>query len=233
MMPSLQFRIVIAFTLLTGIPARPREMQGPRSQHPVYSGSSFAGNSASSASETQSSVSRFGATRYSTILNGDHSLEAAKIVEEVFSQYTLYTVRFQFASGVEQSIAIAALPGGLQPEVLDMSGDSVANDVVLNSSLLHAPLVVLLNDGHDHLTVAISPGSFSSREGRRLGTPPFHRSMGLPSFSSRVKAIASRGMFLPVRPQEARVSHIAHVVAQTVGRTSSFDRAPPANQAQI
>lgn len=233
MMPSLQFRIVIVFTLLTGITARSREFQGPRSQHPAYSASSFNGYPASPASEMHSSVSRFGATRYSTILDGDHSLQAAKVVEEAFSQYSLYTVRFQFASGVEQSIAIAALPGGLQPEILDMSGDSVANDVVLNSSLLHAPLVVLLNDGHDHLTVAISPGSFSSREGRRLGTPQFHRCMALPSFSSRVKELASRGMPLPVQPQEDRVSHIEHVVAQTAGGTSSFDRAPPANQAQI
>jgi hypothetical protein len=33
----------------------------------------------------------------------------------------------------------------------DMSGDSVANDLVRTSKLLGLPPIVLLNEGHDHL----------------------------------------------------------------------------------
>jgi hypothetical protein len=95
-------------------------------------------------------------------VKADHSLEAAIVAEQVFARYSLYTVRLQFASGAEQSIAITAPPGGLRPEMWDMSGDNVPNDLVLTSRLLRSPLIVLLNDGHDHLTVAVSPDSFAS-----------------------------------------------------------------------
>jgi hypothetical protein len=45
----------------------------------------------------------------------------------------------------------------------DMSGDSVANDLVLTSKLLGLPPIVLLDEGHDHLTVASSPGALRMR----------------------------------------------------------------------
>jgi hypothetical protein len=70
----------------------------------------------------------------------------------ISARLTLYTVRLQFASGAEQSISVAAPPGALQPEMRDMSGDSVANDLVLSPKLLGLPPIVLLNEGHDHLT---------------------------------------------------------------------------------
>jgi hypothetical protein len=40
-----------------------------------------------------------GATRYATEFDGDHSLEAATVAEQVFGRYSLYTVQLQFASG--------------------------------------------------------------------------------------------------------------------------------------
>jgi hypothetical protein len=86
-------------------------------------------------------------TRYATAFDGDHSLEAATVDEQAFARYTLYIVRLKFASGTEQSLAVVAPPGGLQPEMRDMSGDSIPNDLVLNSRLLRSPLVVMLNDG--------------------------------------------------------------------------------------
>ena len=86
--------------------------------------------------------------RYATRFEGDHSLDAATVTESISAPCTLYTVRLQFASGAEQSISVTAPPGGLQPEMRDMSGDSVANDLALTSKLLGLPPIVLLNEGH-------------------------------------------------------------------------------------
>ena len=81
--------------------------------------------------------------RYATIFEGNHSLDAATVTELISAPLTLYTVRLQFASGAEQSISVAAPPGGLQPEMRDMSCDSVANDLVLSPKLLGLPPIVL------------------------------------------------------------------------------------------
>lgn len=69
---------------------------------------------------------------------------------------------------------VKAPPGGLQLEMQDMSGDNVSNDLVLTSRLMKSQLVVLLNDRHDNLTVAISPG-----EGQAAGSNPAYHAVGL------------------------------------------------------
>jgi hypothetical protein len=95
-------------------------------------------------------------TRYTMDFEGDHSLDVATVVEQVYSGYASYTVQLQLASGAEQSIAVTAPPGGLRLEMHDMTGDKVPNDLVLRPAFVHWLSTVLVNDGHDHFAVAIS-----------------------------------------------------------------------------
>jgi hypothetical protein len=126
---------------------------------------------------------------------------------------TLYTVRLQFASGAEQSISVTAPPGGLQPEMRDMSGDSVANDLVLTSKLLGLPPIVLLNEGHDHLTVASSPGAFACGEDRASGSYQVHRASALLSAKFKGGAKQLRRPDCP-EAQEHLLSSIAQIFAK-------------------
>lgn len=103
-------------------------------------------------------------TRYVMDFDGDHSLDLATVVEQAIGEYSRYTVQLHLASGTEQSIAVTAPPGGLRLEMRDMTGDNVANDLVLRPALMHWLPTVLVNDGHDHFAVVISnhpPDSFS------------------------------------------------------------------------
>jgi hypothetical protein len=137
--------------------------------------------------------------RYATRFEGDHSLDAATVMELISAPCTLYTVRLQFASGAEQSISVTAPPGGLQPEMRDMSGDSVANDLVLTSKLPGLPAIVLLNEGHDHLTVASSPGAFSSGEDRASGSHQVHRASALLSAKFKAAELSNCGGLIVLR----------------------------------
>jgi hypothetical protein len=166
-------------------------------------------------------------TRYDTAFDGDHSLEAATVAEQAFARYTLYVVRLKFTSGTEQSLAVVAPPGGLQPEMRDMSGDSVPNDLVLSSRLLRFPLVVMLNNGHDQLTMAISPGSFAPGEGRASGPHEFHSSLALASGSFKLKALAnSEGLVLPQLGQSF-LSSVAEILTPHARCATASGRAPP------
>jgi hypothetical protein len=96
--------------------------------------------------------------------DGDHSLDAATVIEQPSVGYAKYTVQLHLASGAEQSFVVMAPPGGLQVEMRDMTGDNIPNDVVLRPALLRWLPTVLVNDGHQHFEVAWSgpdPGSFS------------------------------------------------------------------------
>lgn len=167
-------------------------------------------------------------TRYATGFDGDHSLDAAIVAEQVFSRYSLYTVRLQFASGAEQSISVVAPPGGLQLEMRDMSGDSVPNDLVLTSKLLRLPLVVLLNEGHDHLTVAGSPGSFSpDEEGRTSGTREVHHISVLASHGFRLAGLVSSDGFFPPQLQAHAFSPVTVRFTCRSTYFSRSGRAPP------
>jgi hypothetical protein len=170
--------------------------------------------------------------QFVTGFDGDHSLNTTTVAEHVFAQYSLYSVRVQFASGAEQSFTVTAPPGGLQPEMRDMSGDSVPNDLVLTSRLLRSPLVVLLNDGHDHFTLAISPDLFASNDGRASGPHESHGSIALMSSSFKAKAIANRGDLYSSRPQENRVSRTEHSDASLATHSFCPGRAPPVDAPQ-
>jgi len=166
-------------------------------------------------------------THYATRLDGDHSLEEATVIEQAFARYTLYTVRLQFASGAEQSVVVTAPPGGLQPEMRDMNGDSVPNDLVLTSRLFGLPLIVLLNEGHDHLTVAISPGSFASDEGRASGQHQVHRAFALVSSGFKRGGLNSYGGLHHPQREEKLLSTLAFLSAMYAEHPSASGRAPP------
>jgi hypothetical protein len=193
----------------------------------------YAASTIREAAATSALDDHLGITRYVTEYDGDHSLEAAIVAEQVFARYSLYTVRLQFASGAEQSIAITAPPGGLRPEMRDMSGDSVPNDLVLTSRLLRSPLIVLLNDGHDHLTVAVSPDSFASGEGRALGAHQTHYASALMSSSFKAGGLTNGGALFHSRPQENLLSPITQRVTESPKNSSSSGRAPPLLLTQI
>lgn len=177
--------LVLAAAVTVGVSARAQDGEGGYAPYNACNhGLSFA--SASCVSDQSASTNHRKITRFATRMDGDHSLDTATVAEQVFGRYTLYKVHLHFASGAEQSIAVSAPPGGLQPEMRDMSGDNVPNDLVLNSSLLHEPLLVLINDGHDHVTVPTLPSSLGSEEGRATG----------PNQDTRLLARLSRGFRL-------------------------------------
>jgi hypothetical protein len=166
-------------------------------------------------------------TRYATRFDGDHSLDTATVAEQAFAQYTLYTVRLQFASGAEQSIAVTAPPGGLQPEMRDMSGDSVPNDLVLTSKLLRSLFVVLVNDGHDHLTVTVSPHPLAYGDGRASGPGEVHHAVALATSGVRSAGLTESSEMLPQQAQEESLSPIGHLRPDHAAYSSSSGRAPP------
>jgi hypothetical protein len=166
-------------------------------------------------------------THYATRFDGDRSLEEATVVEQAFARYTLYTVRLQFASGVEQSVVLTAPPGGLDPEIRDMSGDSVPNDLILSSRLLRLPLIVLLNEGHDHLTVAISPGAFTSGEDHASGPHQLQRALALASTRFKAGRLADSGALSLLQLREKFPSPATPIHAKSGAFSSTSGRAPP------
>jgi hypothetical protein len=228
----LQLVLSLAFTASIGVGAHSEDIS--REQLRTDSRSdAHAVSSITSASELTALSNHRKVARYATRFEGDHSLEAATVTEMVSARYTLYTVRLQFASGTEQSIVVTAPPGGLQPEMRDMSGDSVANDLVLTSKLLGLPPIVLLNEGHDHLTVAISPGAFTSGEHRASGSHEVYRGLALLSAKFKPGELSNCGGLHYAQAQENLLSAIALIFAKPADCTSSSGRAPPAFVARI
>jgi hypothetical protein len=161
---------------------------------------------------------------------GDHSLDVATVIEQPSAGYARYTVQLHLASGAEQSVIVAAPPGGLQVEMHDMTGDKVPNDIVLRPALIRWLPTVLVNDGHEHFEIAVAssdPSSFSSSENlgsRRRDTQTFALLM-----SSGFKAIHlpnSRRMFDPFL-RECLCSPFSQTASNRLGHASSPGRAPP------
>jgi len=166
-------------------------------------------------------------THYATGFDGDHSLQEATVVEQAFARYTLYTVRLQFASGAEQSVVLTAPPGGLEPEIRDMSGDSVPNDLILTPRLFRLPLIVLLNEGRDHLTVAIAPGSFTSGEGRASGPHQTHLASALVTSGFKKAQLPNCGSTPDPQLKESLLSPLTRAPASHADGSSASGRAPP------
>jgi hypothetical protein len=219
--------LALAFTLSFGVRVRSQNVpQGQISAHCNHSAPAI--SSILDDSKELELGLPLKVTHFATSFDGDHSLEETIVVEQASAQYSLYTVRLHFASGAEQSFAIAAPPGGLQPELRDMSGDNVPNDVVLTSRLLGLPFIVLLNEGPDHLTVAISTGSFASDDGRASGPGQVHHTSALPVSGFRPGSLVSGGGTILPELQENLFSTVASLCIKHAEHRAASGRAPPA-----
>jgi len=161
---------------------------------------------------------------------GDHSLDVATVIEQASAGYTRYTVQLHLASGAEQSVIVAAPPGGLQVEMHDMTGDKVQNDVVLRPALVRWLPTILVNDGHEHFEVAVSgtdPNYFSSTED--LGSRQHDSQTFALLMSSGFKAVHlpdSRWLF-DTQLRQRLFSSFTQTGTDRLGHASSPGRAPP------
>jgi hypothetical protein len=181
------------------------------------------------ASESPRVSNHWGITRYLMGFAGDRSLNVATVVEQARSGYARYTVRLQLSSGSDQSIAVIAPPGGLRPEVLDMTGDGIRNDLVLTPRLLNWPLTVLLNDGHDHFVVAISgslPGSWGSQDAAS-GTRDVQSGVALLSSGFRADCLSDVEGTFHAPLCQTPFSPIARTASGRSGQAVRLGRAPP------
>lgn len=227
MRPSSKLLMALAFTVTVVGVATAHEMDDD--QVPVIAKNEvLEGFPAIGVSEMPGGSNHRTVTRFATQLDGDHSLIAATVAEQAFTRYTLYAVRLQFASGAEQSIAVMAPPGGLQPEMHDMSGDNVANDVVLTSRLLGLPLIILLNEGHDHLVVAVSPNSFASSDGQASSPHQVHRASALVSSRFKPGEPGNGGWRIVAQLQEKFFPPDTPTLARNAWHVPNPGRAPPA-----
>jgi hypothetical protein len=170
------------------------------------------------------------ATRYLLGFADDRSLNVATAVEQVRTGYVRYAVRLQLSSGAEQLIDVMGPPGGLRPEVRDVTGDGVRNDLVLTPALIRWPLTVLMNDGHDHFEVVVSgnaPRSLGDGGDRASGTRDGPSNVAL--LSSRIRAefpTIGEGPSVP-ELQANLFSPIAQAATVRLGHSVSSGRAPP------
>src|SRR5579872_2860777 len=163
-------------------------------------------------------------------LDADSALGAEALVSENLGPSTGYTIDVRLADGSEQLIPITAPPGGLELQVRDMTGDNIQNDLVVRPTLTHWPLIVLLNDGPNHFTVAISaPLPSAMDSGSRLS-----RSQHVPdgtvlvSFTSKAGTSASDRQFLVPKLQQGFLSSFTQSSTNQTDRISVSGRAPPA-----
>jgi hypothetical protein len=181
-------------------------------------------------------TSRREVTRRAMGLEGDYSLDLVTVVAQDSPRFVHYAIRLRFASGTEQSIAITAPPGGLQLEMRDMTGDRVANDLLLTPALPSWAPAVLINDGHDHFTVAI-PGGFEGSLGSDRGR------LSEPDNASAIAALLSSGfemsgltgereMLIP-ELQTPFVFASQKTVAKLCPASPQPGRAPPASSVAI
>ncbi len=150
------------------------------------------------------------------------------IASQALGWYTRYTLHLDI--GGEQSVDVIAPPGGLQFDVRDMTGDKVPNDVIVAPALLHWPLTVLVNDGNNHFTVAISAkpaDPLASGQKKASGAPQSTHLAAFLSPRSEHQAASNRvGALVPV-PHEEPLASVRAVVTPLHTIASSSGRAPP------
>jgi hypothetical protein len=187
---------------------------------------------ASSAAATESQVSgdRREVMRFAMDFDGDHSLDLATVIEQEIGAYSRYTVHLHLASGVEQSIAVTAPPGGLRLEMKDMTGDKVRNDLILRPALMRWLPTVLVNDGHDHFAIVISnrlSDSLSCGQDLESGGNNARAGAALMSSGFKARGFTSSREFLPQLREIAIVSS-AETIVPRWDLTINSGRAPPA-----
>jgi hypothetical protein len=87
--------------------------------------------------------------------DGDRKPDIAMVqAGELSSSVVRYWIRFQLSAAANpQDVGITASVGGLQITPRDVNGDNIL-DLVVTTSWLNEPVVVLLNDGHGKFTVS-------------------------------------------------------------------------------
>jgi hypothetical protein len=162
--------------------------------------------------------------------NAAGARSVAPAAGQTTSWYTRYTLNLKLDMGGEQSVVVMAPPGGLELAVRDMTGDKVQNDVVVTPALLHWPLTVLVNDGHNHFTVAISakfPDSSASDQDQASGTSGAKDVSALVSAGFEPHALTDHGG-LPLPPPRAGfLPSIITAAAPLHAIASGSGRAPP------
>jgi hypothetical protein len=168
---------------------------------------------------------------YSLDNAGDHSLEAATVVEQSTVGYAKYIVHLHLASGAEQSVILSAPAGGLQLEMQDMTGDKVPNDIVLRPALVKWLPTVLINDGHEHFRVAMSstdPSLFSSPDNLGSRSPDSQTFAWMLSSGFRAIHLANARRPFDAYHQESFLSPSSRAIAIGVAHATNAGRAPPA-----
>jgi hypothetical protein len=152
---------------------------------------------------------------------------ATAVVEQPSS--TRYNIKVKSAAGDQQFIAVTAPPGGLYLEARDMTGDDIPNDLVLRPAL-HWPLIVLLNDGHNHFTVAISSTpSDAFDSGNRASTgKQVPETLALTSTGSPGGRLANHKRLVASQLQQGFLPSWTQAMPRGTPRTSVSERSPPA-----
>jgi hypothetical protein len=163
-------------------------------------------------------------------LYAESAFGAAGGIERDLGPSTRYTVHVRLPNGNEQLIPITAPPGGLELEIRDMTGDNTANDLVLRPALIHWPLIVLLNDNHDHFTVAISSAlpEFLESGDRLSGARQIADTVALVSSRAGTGPLTSDGQFSVPESREVTFSPVTQRLSTGTGHASFSGRAPPA-----
>ncbi len=163
--------------------------------------------------------------------NAGGARSVAPVAGQTTSWYTRYTLNLKLDMGSEQSVVVMAPPGGLELAVRDMTGDKVQNDLVVTPALLRWPLIVLVNDGHNHFTAAISakfPNSSASDQDQALGTRGPMDLSALVSAGFEHHALTDRGGFPPpprqagLLPSMVTAATLLHAIASGSGRAPPF-----------
>jgi hypothetical protein len=166
---------------------------------------------------------------------GDRSLDVSIAIEQICTRYIRYTVRLQPPSGTGQTLVVTALAGGLQPEVQDMTGDHIPNDLVLTPTLLPSAPTVLVNDGHDHFVVAVSgtlPSSLGSSEDMASSQRAVDAA-ALVSSGFQAGRLTNAGLlFLPLAKEHLHVP-VVQTATSRLRHTPSSGRAPPVPAKEI
>ena len=99
--------------------------------------------------------------------DGDRQPDLATIqAVQSSSPETEYWIAFQLSSGPQQTLGIAAPPGGLQVTSRDVNGDNFL-DVVVTTAWTNRPVAVLINDGQGKFRASSPcafPGAFATSE---------------------------------------------------------------------
>jgi hypothetical protein len=110
-----------------------------------------------------------------------------------------------------------------------MTGDDVPNDLVLRPAL-HWPLIVLLNDGHDHFTVAISstPSNTLDSGNRASRENQLPETLALTSAGSQGGRLANHKRIVASQLQQDFLSLGTQSVFRGMSHTTVSGRSPPA-----